>query len=410
MAVRSWRGWGGVAVIILTLLASAGQAQALSTPSQPAISPVAQTAYVSWNGVTGATSYRLLRSSLLRNGSWSSDAPVYEGSSTVFIDAGRTPMTTYRYKVRAQNATDPASAYSSYGGVAIPPFTAASPWNDPATVTGTGLSDTQKTDLGGAQGLDATGTPDNPDCGAPVYFGATGDPTTTNVIGLHTNGPNGDEDWSPHDDWNWTGGAIPIPPNTDPETCDDGHLAIVNATRTTEYDFWHATAVSATAPTSITAQVIAQINLTGVGYASMANGQENSARGSGVPLADTAVRGEEVYYGIFHALGITLPGDAATDIQNPPASHSDGHINDSTHLGYGDRFCLRSNFTESGSLGRINVIRAMKVYGVYVVDQGGRNVEIDAFDPYDPGGFFAAAGFNTNSLNDITSTDYVPCS
>lgn len=376
---------------VLILLAGAAPARALDAPSKPTAIPVAQTAYVSWIGPSGATSYRLFRSSLLRTGDWSGETLAYEGSASVFVDAGRLPMTTYRYRARALNASE-ASALSPYGGVAIPPFTASSPWNLTASPTAAQLSSTQLADLGSA-GLSATGIPPYQDCGVPVYYGIASDPTTTNVT-LTT-------DWSPTGEWAWTGIPIPIPSGVTPEACADGHLSIVDVCRCRAFDFWNVDSVSSS---GITTAIIAQMSLYGSGY--KLDG-DSSARGSGVPLADTAVRAEEVYYGIFHAIGLTLPGRAAADVQ-VPASHTDGSL-DSSHLGYGDRICLRTTFAESGSVGRVNIIRALKQYGAFIVDQGGVTVELDAFSPNDPGGFYTLAGASGTSVSDIHGSDFVPC-
>lgn len=159
--------------------------------------------------------------------------------------------------------------------------------------------------------------------------------------------------------------------------------------------------------------LIAQIDLTGQGYSSQG---EDSARASGLPLTDTSVRGEEVYYGLRHAIGITAPGDVAGNAcelggtYHSPASHTDGCLDD-THIHYGDRIVLDSSFTPtcgSPTIGQANVIAGLKNFGAFIVDQGGGSPEIDAFSPNDPAspssgdpnypnGFFAAAGLNSQS-------------
>ena len=271
------------------------------------------------------------------------------------------------------------------------PFSADSPWNSLVTAT-TALTSTQLGDLG-SSGLSATGTPSNPTWGSPVYFATGADPRTTNVR-LTT-------DWSPQDEWRWDGRAVPVPAGAKQEAGSDGHLTIVSPDRTVSFEFWGVTSVSSS---GITAKVIAMISLTGPGYADASNGQENSARGSGVPLIDTSVRCEEVRYGIQHAFGLTVPANAAQPFI-PPASHSDGSL-PSAHLMYGQRLVLRPDFPETGSAGRVNVIKALKSYGVFVVDQGGGGVEIDAFSPVDPAGDCAAAGFDGSSLSDIHGSDF----
>ena len=69
-------------------------------------------------------------------------------------------------------------------------------------------------------------------------------------------------------------------------------------------------------------------------------------------------------------------------------------------------FVLRPDFPETGSIGRLNVIRALKTYGAYIVDQGA-SFEIDTEGDYAAGARenFTAAGIARTALNDIRPAD-----
>src|SRR5436189_239453 len=72
--------------------------------------------------------------------------------------------------------------------------------------------------------------------------------------------------------------------------------------RRTAWEFWRCTAAGTG---GYTADVILQWNLGGPGYS--ADGEGNSARGSGTPLISTSLRADEALNGVNHALGITVP-------------------------------------------------------------------------------------------------------
>jgi hypothetical protein len=423
LPVASARAAPGVPASVIAR-ASAGGVVAVSwTAGNPAPPP----------GPLGG--YYVYRQQLQRNGSWGTDTLAANVTCCVtYLDTGQKRLNTYRFHVASydQSGASAKSADSSTNGSAVPAFTYDSPWNTQVTASAPFSPDHTPylTDLGNTATLQVSGTKGNPTFGSPLYFGESVDSSTATVTGLNTNADAGEtpcnQTWSPQLSYKWDGGAIPVPNGSaPPEAGSDGHLAIVNTARTREWDFWNAN--SATNSTIVTGDpgcptadpnfpggVIAQIDLVGQGYSSQG---QNAARASGLPLTNTSVRGEEVYYGIRHAIGITTPGDVAGNGCNlnaggtyhSPASHTDGCLND-THIHYGDRIVLNASFapTCTPTIGQANVIAALKIYGAFIVDRFGTTPEIDAFSPNDPAsstpgdpnypnGFFAAASFNSQS-------------
>jgi hypothetical protein len=265
-------------------------------------------------------------------------------------------------------------------------YSASSPYNLPATKVGTITSGnpyaSQFTSY--SSGIELTQL--NGQYNKPTYFAKPGDPTTS-TVSLTT-------DWSPTHDLKWDGRPIPIPSGCTPAYGSDGHLTIISPDRRRAWEFWRATRCSSG---GITAAVISQWDLTGIGYPTTTN-SENSARGSGTSLIPTTVRGEEALYGFDHAVGCTVPNVSSSYIY-PIATHTDGG---SASIKYGMRFVLRSAYPETGSVGRVNLIRALKTYGCYIVDQGA-SFEIDT-DNLHPE-LWQAAGVSTNTLSDITPAD-----
>jgi hypothetical protein len=236
-----------------------------------------------------------------------------------------------------------------------------------------------------------SGTPDNPRYASPIYFAAPGDPVARVHVGQPT--------WAPRGSTRWNGRPVPVPAGVKPASGSDGHLTVVSADRETAWEFWRCTAAGGG---GYTAEVIVQWDLTGPGYASRRG--DNSARGSGTPLIATTLRAEEALNGINHALGITVPS-VASDYVYPLASHSDGH-GGSGAIEYGMRFVLRPGYTppRGSGIGERNVIRALKTYGAYVVDQGA-DFEMDADFTHPE--TWAKTGLRKNSF-DFTGADLRP--
>ena len=172
-------------------------------------------------------------------------------------------------------------------------LTALGRWNVPALPQSIAPNNPYAGQFGsGSMGL--SGTPDNPNYSSPIYFASPGDP----VAAVHVGQP----DWLPGDDVAWNGQPIPVPPGVKPASGSDGHLTVVSADRRTAWEFWRCTAAGTG---GYTADVILQWNLGGPGYS--ADGEGNSARGSGTPLISTSLRADEALNGVNHALGITVP-------------------------------------------------------------------------------------------------------
>jgi hypothetical protein len=178
----------------------------------------------------------------------------------------------------------------------------------------------------------------------------------------------------------------------------DGHLTVVSADRRTAWDFLGCTQAGSM---GYVARVIVQWNLNGPGYSAEDN--ETSARGSGAPLISTSLRAEEAVNGIRHALGFTVPRVSSSYVS--PASHSDGKQGPNA-IRYGMRFVLRADYPvpANASIGVVNLIYALKIYGAYLVDQGA-DFEIDA--DFTHPDVWQQAGLSSKSL-DIQASDLRP--
>jgi hypothetical protein len=269
-------------------------------------------------------------------------------------------------------------------------FSPTSIWNVPASPQSIAPTNPFAGQFGsGSMGL--SGTPDNPKYSSPIYFATPGDP----VAAVHIGQP----DWLPGDDTAWNGQPVPVPAGVTPASGSDGHLTVVSADRRTAWDFWRCTAAGAG---GYTADVIVQWNLAGPGYS--ADGEGNSARGSGTPLLSTTLRADEALNGVNHALGITVPS-VSSDWVFPPATKSDGNDGPDA-IKYGMLFVLRPDYQPpaNASIGVRNVVQALKTYGAYVVDQGS-SFEMDA--DFTQPAVWAQAGLSQDSFN-ITADDMRP--
>jgi len=219
----------------------------------------------------------------------------------------------------------------------------------------------------------------------PIFFAEPDDPVTTNITKTIP-------DWDPRGELQWDGRPVPIPKGVKPAEGTDGHLVIVSADRKTAFEFWRATEASVL---GITAATMTQYDLTGRGYSTIRG--NNAARGSGMPVVNTALRAEEAFWGYHHALVFDVPSVAAEYI-NPPASKSDG---DGGPLEYGQLFVLRPDFQipDDASRGVENVLKALKTYGAYIGDQGS-NWQIDTDSSSKPN-LWCASGVRRGSFEDI---------
>jgi hypothetical protein len=269
-------------------------------------------------------------------------------------------------------------------------FPPSSIWNAPASAQSIAPTNPYAGQFGsGSMGL--SGSPDNPKYSSPIYFASPGDP----VAAVHVGQP----DWLPGDDTGWNGQPIPVPAGVTPASGSDGHLTVVSADRRTAWDFWRCTAAGAG---GYTADVIVQWNLAGPGFS--ADGEGNSARGSGTPLLSTTLRADEALNGVNHALGITVPS-VSSDWVFPPATKSDGNDGPDA-IKYGMLFVLRPDYQPPANapVGVRNVVAGLKTYGAYVVDQGA-SFEMDADFTHPE--IWAQTGLSEGAFN-ITAADMRP--
>jgi parallel beta helix pectate lyase-like protein len=224
----------------------------------------------------------------------------------------------------------------------------------------------------------------------PTYFAKPGDPVAPVQVAEPT--------WV-KGDIHWDGKPIPVPAGVEPAPGSDGHLTIVSADRRTAWEMWRCTKADKSGYQTVT---IAQWDLTGTGVPGDSV-NNSSARGSGTPLLPTTIRATEAFSGINHALGITVPR-VSSDYIYPPATHSDGGLG-ADGIKYGMLFVLRADFPipANATVGERNVIRGLKAYGAYVVDQGA-SMELDA-DSTHPRAW-QGAGLDANSLNSIGPNDF----
>ena len=282
-------------------------------------------------------------------------------------------------------------------GFAAPPadaifraFSSSSPWNQTAVPTDDSNPWAGQFSDRPAVPMLVSGTPDTPTYSAPVFFAQRGDPTAPVFVTQR--------DWLPDGDTEWDGRPIPVPSGVRPAPGEDGHLTVVSADRRTAWDFFGCT-VAGTG--GYVTRVVVQWNLTGPGYSRQ--DPETSARGSGAPLISTSLRAEEALKGFQHALGISVPRVSSDYVH--PATHSDGKQGPDA-LKYGTRFVLRRDYPVAANAGPgvINVIYALKLYGVFVVDQGA-DFEIDA--DFTHGSLWQQAGISSKSF-DFTAADFRP--
>ena len=280
-------------------------------------------------------------------------------------------------------------------GLVWQPFRDDSIWNVPANQKGapTAGNPFAAQFVSYSSSLEISGIPGSGSGGEyakPTYFAKPGDPVASVLVAEPT--------WV-KGDIRWDGQPIPVPVGVEPAPGSDGHLTIVSADRRTAWEMWRCTKADASGYETVT---ISQWDLTGTGVPSDPN-DNSSARGSGTPLLPTTIRATEAISGINHALGITVPR-VSNDYIYPPATHSDGSLGPDG-IKYGMLFVLRADFPEpaNATVGERNVIRALKTYGAYVVDQGA-SMELDA-DSTHPRAW-EAAGLDANSLRSIGPSDF----
>jgi hypothetical protein len=269
-------------------------------------------------------------------------------------------------------------------------FSPTSPWNQTAVATSSSNPyAAQFTDHPNLP-IRLSGTPDTITYAAPIYFAQPGDPKAPVTVTQR--------DWLPDGSTGWNGKPIPVPIGVRPAPGTDGHLTIVSADRRTAWDFLGCTQAG---PMGYVGRVIVQWNLNGPGYST--EDDETSARGSGAPLISSSLRADEALNGVRHALGFTVP--RVSSDYDWPATHSDGKQGPNA-IKYGMRFVLRPDYPVGADapVGIVNVIYALKTYGVYLVDQGA-DFEVDA--DFTRPDLWQLTGLSSKSL-DIHSSDLRP--
>jgi hypothetical protein len=292
-----------------------------------------------------------------------------------------------------------------------PYFNENSPWNVAASryPPSVPVPATWLNEFDGAAGATPLQITQSWDHGKAIFRASPADPATATFRIADPSqcfdDPAGCASWEPNDpahivadETSPTPDRIPIPAGV---RCpglplvDNGHdraLTVISADGKTAWDFWHCTHAATPQEPWYTAAVAAKWNLDpddpeSLGYQSNGAIPSNSARASGMPIIPTTVTPLEALRGIHHALGLTVVNVAAGYV-NPPASHSDGCVNDCSHLHYGMLFVLDPAFKPKvrfPSQGELNVIEALKRYGAYLVDQS-TIFEIDGSpnEPTDP--------------------------
>ena len=270
------------------------------------------------------------------------------------------------------------------------PFAPSSPWNLPAAPKGGTTANPFASQFTSYRStLEISGIPEGGVHGTayakPIFFASPGDPQYV---------------WKTVNTWvkgdiHYQGEPIPLPAGTMQASGSDGHLTIVTADRHYAYDMWRADVATRTA------YAIVRFDLTGEGVASVRT-NNTSARGSGAPIIPTTIRAEEAVNGIDHALGLTIP--AASSTYNYPATHTDGDLGPDA-VRYGMLFVLRADYPvpAGATLGERNIIKALKTYGAYVVDQGSSmGLDADSTHPE----LWQQAGMYGKSGMPIRATDF----
>jgi hypothetical protein len=234
------------------------------------------------------------------------------------------------------------------------PFAPTSPWNVPAAQKGgfTASNPYASQFTSYMSTLEISGIAPDGAYAKPIFFAQPDDPQ---YVWTNLNG------WG-KGDIHYQGEPIPMPSGAHEAAGSDGHLTIVTADRHYAYDMWRANVATRSAA------VIVRFDLTGEGVPAIRTAN-TSARGSGAPVIPTTIRGEEAVNGIDHALGLTIPRASSSYMY--PATHTDGSLGPDA-VQYGMLFVLRANYPvpSGASLGERNIIKALKTYGAYVVDQG----------------------------------------
>lgn len=258
-------------------------------------------------------------------------------------------------------------------------FAPSSPWNVPATgtpdpaskayVEGDGLGSLAYAFTQAGKGFDIAGTDSYPDYGVPVSMADTTTPKAkvTNSTA-----------WWPGFD------AVPIPPTARPATGTDHHLAILDTSTRTLWEFWDMRQGGGGA---WSAGAGAKFDADGPGYQTTPGAL--SARAYGGSLLAGAIRYDEMKAGVIpHALAMAYPwtrgkmyalGLGVDGITSNIACHSDNateaNRNTATNIPEGARLRLKASVDINARCGANVACKtigdALAKYGMYVVDTAG---------------------------------------
>ena len=109
-------GYGYVSNKYLKIDSSNQQSPTLSKPTVKVSSNSYNSNKLSWNKVTGASGYEVLRATS-KNGTYKSVKTITSGSTVSYTNTSLTTGSTYYYKVRAYRTVDKKKVYSSYSSV-----------------------------------------------------------------------------------------------------------------------------------------------------------------------------------------------------------------------------------------------------------------------------------------------------
>lgn len=387
----------GVLVVFAMLVAAPAMATAANSgkkskkrlvqSASPSLSTVAvDSAHVKlqWSAVPGATSYRVLRGSLV----------VGQTSATTYTDTLLWPRTTYGYEVDALTALGVritaftgATTTPTLASTGFPrPFPSTSVWNLPVGSTPVAANSSALMTYFLAHALHPNMTLH--DWGVSVSETHASDGSFTVPCTRYSNCTLG------------AFGAFRIPSTAVPDPSADGYLAVVDPLAQREWDMWQATSSGPAWSASA-----------GAALATTGNGTAPSGTASGdaanFPLLAGIVRPEEILQGhIDHALVFGMPG--VSDLGHVcPATHNDGSTSDPNALEEGAHLQLDPTLDVDSlpiPAWEKTIAHAMQTYGMYLRDNGGSFVvytENPVSRGYDAWSKAGLPGGDSVSLNGI---------
>lgn len=290
--------------------------------------------------------------------------------------SGLKPNTTYHYRLVVENPTTGLLVYgedatletgngidsSRVPGAGWKPYGEDSPWNTPVPSPATASGDSAAMVAKIAERL-KTAAAFNTERGAEDYNHAV-------YLGEAEDGKHPVELTAGYEEDGTLGGAEPHAPEyAKPAGGEDGHMAVMDETDGTEYDFWQLTADVGADGTTLKASWGAAMPSDGDGVTAKVG-----ATASGFGVAAGLIRGEDLIAGsIDHALFII-------------ADYVEGFASPATHTGrepeapegwpaMGQRLHLKLTDAEIEALGvpewQEIILKALSKYGAYIGDTGG---------------------------------------